>query len=260
MSGLEAVNPTRRDINVGSGDAARRLAILERGGKGPALVWLGGFRSDMQATKAEALDVWASGRGRAVVRFDYSGHGESGGRFEDGTVSRWLEDTLATIARFVDDHPILVGSSMGGWLALLAAKTLAGSPRAPAGLVLIAPAVDFTERLMWEAFPDVVRRAIERDGVWYRPSAYSPEPTPITRDLIEDGRRHLMMDRPIETGCPVHILQGMEDPDVPWRHALNLVEHLAGENVSLTLVKDGDHRLSRPEDLDRLLRAVETIA
>ena len=113
---------------------------------------------------------------------------------------------------------------------------------------------------MWETFPDAVRRTIERDGIWSRPSAYSPEPTPITRDLIADGRRHLLMDGPIETGCPVHILQGMEDPDVPWRHALDLVEHLAGENVSLTLVKDGDHRLSRPEDLDRLLRAVETIA
>ena len=163
MSGLEAVNPARRDVDVGSGDAARRIAILERCGNGPALVWLGGFRSDMRATKADALDAWAARTARACLRFDYSGHGESGGRFEDGTISRWLEDALAIIKGLAGDRPILVGSSMGGWLALLAARALAGSARSPGGLVLIAPAVDFTERLMWETFPDAVRRTIERD-------------------------------------------------------------------------------------------------
>jgi pimeloyl-ACP methyl ester carboxylesterase len=247
-------------LDVGSGPSARRLAVLHRNGAEPAGVWLGGFRSDMRATKAEALDAWAARAGRAFLRFDYSGHGESGGRFEDGTISAWLEDALAVLARFGSGRPILVGSSMGGWLALLAARALAGGPSAPAGLVLIAPAVDFTERLMWDRFPDEVRRTIDRDGVFHQPSAYSPEPYPITRGLIADGRRHLLLGAPIATGCPVHILQGMDDSDVPWRHALALVEHLAGENVSLTLVKDGDHRLSRPEDLDRLLRAVEGIA
>jgi pimeloyl-ACP methyl ester carboxylesterase len=248
-------------LDVGFGSSARCLAVLHRPGVAPAVVWLGGFRSDMRATKAEALDAWAARVGREFLRFDYSGHGESGGRFEEATISTWLEDALAVLARFgPGSRPILVGSSMGGWLALLAARALAGGPGAPAGLVLVAPAVDFTERMMWDTFPDEVRRTIERDGVFHQPSAYSPEPVPITRGLIDDGRRHLLLGSPIDTGCPVHILQGMEDPDVPWGHALALLEHLAGENVSLTLVKDGDHRLSRSEDLDRLLRAVEAIA
>jgi pimeloyl-ACP methyl ester carboxylesterase len=132
--------------------------------------------------------------------------------------------------------------------------------RAPAGLVLIAPAVDFTERLMWASLPADVKATIEGDGVWMRPSQYSPEPYPITRGLIEDGRKHLLFDKPIEVGCPVHILQGMQDPDVPWRHAVALVEHMPGDAVDLTLIKDGDHRLSRPEDIARLLNAVERIA
>ena len=249
-------------LDVGAGADARRIAVLVRDGRGPTLVWLGGFRSDMRATKAEALDAWAAGKGRRFVRFDYSGHGESGGRFEDGTVSRWLEDALAVVGALVPDRPILVGSSMGGWIALLAARALRKARRrAPAGLVLIAPAVDFTERLMWAEFPEEVRRRIEHEGVYLRASAYSDEPYPITRALIEDGRNHLMLGaKPLATGCPVHVLQGMQDPDVPWRHALALVEHLPGDNVSLTLVKDGDHRLSRPEDLERLVAAVDGIA
>jgi pimeloyl-ACP methyl ester carboxylesterase len=249
-------------LDAGSADDARRLAVLAREGVGPAVVWLGGFRSDMRATKAEALDRWAAERGRAFVRFDYSGHGESSGRFEEGTISRWLEDVLAVLERFVPGRPILVGSSMGGWLALLATRALrqASPARSPAGLVLIAPAVDFTERLMWDAFPEAVRDAIRREGVHHQPSAYSSEPTPITRALIEDGRRHRLFGTPIATGCPVHILQGMQDPDVPWRHALELTEHLPGDQAALTLVKDGDHRLSRPEDIRRLIGAVEAIA
>jgi pimeloyl-ACP methyl ester carboxylesterase len=244
-------------LEVGTGAETRRIAVLTRDGTTPAVVWLGGFRSDMRSTKAEALDSWAARAGRAFVRFDYSGHGESGGRFEEQTVSRWLEETLAVIETFGGERPVLVGSSMGGWLALLAARAVR---ERPGGLVLIAPAVDFTERLMWDLFPDDIRRAIEEKGVYLRPSLYSDEPYPITRALIEDGRRHLMLGRPIATGCPVHILQGMQDPDVPWRHALELVEHLPGDCVSMTLVKDGDHRLSRPEDLDRLIAAVEAIA
>lgn len=252
--------PKPQFLPVGPEDEHRRIAALARKGAAPAVVWLGGFRSDMRSTKASELDEWARRAKRAYVRFDYSGHGESQGRFEDMTVSHWLEDTLAVIERCVSARPILVGSSMGGWLALLAAKALRGASRAPAGLVLIAPAVDFTERLMWAAFPKRVKRAIERDGVWFRPSIYSPEADPITRRLIEDGRKHLILDAPIEPGCPVHILQGMQDPDVPWRHAMALVEHLPGDAVSLTLIKDGDHRLSRPEDLVRLIAAVEAVA
>jgi pimeloyl-ACP methyl ester carboxylesterase len=234
--------------------------VLARSGRAPPVVWLGGFRSDMRATKAEALDAWALERGRAFVRLDYSGHGESGGPFEAGTIGRWLEETLAVVRSFAAESPVLVGSSMGGWIALLAARRLLEEGRAASGLVLIAPAVDFTERLMWDAFPEDIRRQILDTGLFLRPSLYSDEPYPITRGLIEDGRRHLLLGGEIRTGCPVHILQGMQDPDVPWRHALELVEHLPGESVSLTLVKDGDHRLSRPEDLTRLVAAVEAIA
>jgi pimeloyl-ACP methyl ester carboxylesterase len=226
------------------------------------LIWLGGFRSDMRATKAEALDRWAAEAGRAYVRFDYSGHGESSGRFEEATISQWLEDTLAVVDALAPGPFVLVGSSMGGWLALLVTRALmAGRPgRGPSGLVLIAPAVDFTERLMWDRFPAGTRATILETGVHLQGSTYSPEPYPITRALIEDGRRHLLLGGTIATGCPVHVLQGMQDPDVPWRHALELVEHLPGESVSMTLVKDGDHRLSREEDLDRLIAAVEGIA
>jgi pimeloyl-ACP methyl ester carboxylesterase len=246
-------------IRVGAGAAAREIAVLTRAGEAPPLVWLPGFRSHMRSVKAQALDAWAAGRGRALVRFDYSGHGESGGGFEAGVISVWLEDALAAIRRHTDAPPVLVGSSMGGWLALLAARALRRTDpeRAPAGLVLIAPAVDFTERLMWERFPDDLRRAILEAGVAHRPSAYGDGPYPITRALIEDGRRHLLFGSPIAPGCPVHILQGMQDPDVPFAHALELVEHLPGDDVALTLVRDGDHRLARAEDLERLFHAIE---
>lgn len=247
-----------KHLPVGTGPG-RDIAYIQRDGGGPGLVWLGGFRSDMRATKAEALDAWAQARGRAYLRFDYSGHGESGGRFADGTISLWLEDTLAVLAAATSGPQILVGSSMGGWLALLAATRLAAEGRPVAGLVLIAPAVDFTERLLWAGLDADARRAIETEGVYLRPSAYSPDPVPITRALIEDGRRHMMLDGAIRSHAPVHILQGMADPDVPWRHAMELVEHFAADPVVLTLIKDGDHRLSRPEDLARLIAAVAGI-
>ncbi len=249
-------------LTVGSGSAARAIAVLPRDGAGPPVVWCGGFRSDMRATKASALDDWAAAAGRAFVRFDYGGHGESGGGFEACTMSTWLEDTLAVMDRFVHEPPILVGSSMGGWIALLATRALRerGGAKAPRALVLIAPAPDFTERLMWDAFPEEIRRTLLETGRFLRPTFYDDKPYPITRELIEDGRRHLLLGAPIVTGCPVHILQGMQDPDVPWRHALEFVEHLPGESVSMTLIKDGDHRLSREEDVERLIAAVEAIA
>jgi pimeloyl-ACP methyl ester carboxylesterase len=251
-----------QSVTAGQGAQARSIAVLSREGKGPPVVWLGGFKSDMRATKATAIDEWAQQSGRAFVRFDYSGHGESGGAFEDGTISRWLEDALTVIEHCVTENPVFVGSSMGGWISLLAARRLMERRPgiAPAGIVLIAPAVDMTERLMWDRFPEDLKRVVEETGVYRRPSAYSEEPYPITKALIEDGRSHLLLGQPILTGCPVHILQGMEDPDVPWSHALQLVEHLPGDSVSLTLIKDGDHRLSRPEDIERLIAAVEAIA
>ncbi len=224
-------------------------------------MWLGGFKSDMQGTKAQALADWAAKAGRACVRFDYSGHGESGGAFTDGTIGRWLEESLAVFDRCCSGPQVLIGSSMGGWITLLLARELKRrakkNPKATlAGMVLIAPAVDFTEELMWKRFTPEIKRELEDKGVWARPSQYSDEPYLVTRQLIEEGRRHLLLGGMIETGCPVRILQGVADPDVPWQHAQALVARLACDDVVLTLVKDGDHRLSRPEDIERLIRAV----
>jgi pimeloyl-ACP methyl ester carboxylesterase len=227
-------------------------------GAGPGLFWLGGFKSDMKGTKAEALSQWARQNGRACTRFDYSGHGESGGDFRAGTIGRWLEESLAVFESYADGPQVVIGSSMGGWIALLLLRALrqkVGVNGSVAGLVLIAPAVDFTEVLMWQRFPAKVQKEIEDKGVWLRPSDYG-EPYPITRALIEEGRNHLLLGGMIETGCPVRILQGVQDPDVPWNHAVELTSRLAQDDVVLTLVKDGDHRLSRPEDLERLIKAV----
>ena len=247
-----------KSIEVGMGPAQRRIAVRARDGGPPGLFWLGGFKSDMQGTKALALDVWASENGRGCIRFDYSGHGESGGDFAEGTIGRWLEDSAAVFERFAKGPQVLVGSSMGGWLALLLARALKGRGSAGliAGLVLIAPAVDFTEELMWNKFSPEVKRQIETEGAWQRPSQYSEAAYPIRRGLIEEGRKHLLLGGLIETGCPVRILQGVQDPDVPWQHAVDLSSRLARDDVVLTLVKDGDHRLSRPEDIDRLIAAV----
>jgi pimeloyl-ACP methyl ester carboxylesterase len=252
-----------KSLKVGAGADARDIAVRQRAGKGPGLFWLGGFKSDMRGTKAEALDAWAAERGRACTRFDYSGHGESGGDFSDGTIGRWLAESVAVFTQVVQGPQIVVGSSMGGWMALLLARELnrlaaSGSP-APAsiaGMVLIAPAPDFTELLMWNRFPPEIKKQIEEQGSWSRPSEYSEQPYLITRGLIEDGRKHLLLGGLVETGCPVRILQGVKDEDVPWQHAAELVARLAREDVVLTLIKDGDHRLSRPEDIERLLAAI----
>jgi pimeloyl-ACP methyl ester carboxylesterase len=236
-----------------------RLAMRVRAGKGEPILWLGGFRSDMESTKAEAIDAWAAREGRPFIRFDYSAHGVSGGDFAKMTLSDWLEDSLAVWASLGEANPVIVGSSMGGWLALLAVKERARRGLAPPkALVLIAPAVDFSEKLMWEAFPEAVKAEIMEKGVTYLPSGYG-DPYPITRAFIEDGRRHLLFGAPIEPHAPVHILQGMQDDAVPWQHALTLVEHLPSSDCQLTLIKDGDHRLSRPEDIDVLLRVMEGI-
>src|SRR6185437_4159771 len=247
-----------KTLTIGTPPAARSIAVRVRDGKGPGLFWLGGFKSDMKGTKAEALDRWAATQGRACTRFDYSGHGESGGDFTDGTIGRWLEESVAVFTQACRGPQIVVGSSMGGWLALLLARALRQKKDAPkiAGMVLIAPAVDFTEELMWKQFPDAIRQEIETKGLWTRPSDYAEGGYPITKRLIEDGRRHLLLDGVIETGCPVRILQGVQDPDVPWQHAAELVSRFARDDVVFTLIKDGDHRLSRPEDIERLLSAV----
>jgi len=249
-----------RFLEIGEGSERRAIAVRQHSGAGPGLFWLSGYKSDMKGTKAAALARWAEDAGRAIVRFDYSGHGESGGVFSNGTIGRWLADALAVFEACCRGPQILIGSSMGGWLALLMVRALRQrqqiGPASVAGLVLIAPAVDFTEELMWKRFPPAIKRELEETGVWARPSGYSSEPYLVTRQLIEEGRNHLLLGGMIETGCPVRILQGVEDPDVPWRHAVELVSRLASDDVVLTLVKDGDHRLSRPEDIERLIRAV----
>lgn len=248
-------------IEVGDGPERRRIAVRVREGTGPTVVWLGGFRSDMGATKAMAVDAWAAEAGRRFVRFDYAGHGASGGDFASCTISTWIADAEAVLSAFVPDDPVLIGSSMGGWIACLAARArLRAVSRPVAGLVLIAPALDFTEDLMWAQFPQAVRDTLERDGVWLRQSAYAPEPDAVTMALIEDGRRNRMLTGPIDLGCPVHILQGMEDPDVPHPHAFKLLDRLPKAGTVLTLIADGDHRLSRPQDIARLIGAVAGIA
>lgn len=239
---------------------ARRLrAATAQAGAAPGLVWLGGFASDMDGTKASFLDEWAQARGRAFLRFDYSGHGRSAGRFEDGCIGDWLEQTEAVFERSTGGPQIVMGSSMGGWIALLLARRLAakGESARLAGLILLAPAVDFTEALMWESFDDATRRELMERGVL---PAKEPDHGPVTRRLIEEGRNHLLLGGLIRAHARVHILQGMRDDAVPWRHALTIVEHLNADPVTLTFIADGDHRLSRPEDLAQLAAAVETMS
>ena len=247
-------------IWVGEGDGRRRIAVRARAGGSPGLIWLGGFNSDMKGTKALALDAWAAEHGRGCVRFDYSGHGESGGAFIDGTIGRWLEESVAVYEQFCRGPQVAIGSSMGGWMALLLAREIArrASDQASlAGLVLIAPAPDFTEQLMWNGFSPEVREEIQTKGVWMRPSQYGDgAPYPITRALIEEGRNHLLLGSAIEVGCPVRILQGAQDPDVPWQHAFALTHRLPADDVVLTMIQDGDHRLSRPQDIARIMAAV----
>ncbi|MGZ2406861.1 alpha/beta hydrolase [Rhizobium ruizarguesonis] len=256
-------------LTVGEGEAAREIAMLVRpaqaGNGAPALVWLSGYRSDMSGTKAVELDGLAAELGLACIRLDYSGHGLSGGSFGDGTISRWLEEALAVIRHVAPDQIILVGSSMGGWIALRLAQELVrqGGPKLAgpklAGMVLIAPAPDFTSDLIEPNLKAKERKSLAERGYFEERSQYSPEPNIYTRALIEDGRENRVLDGIIETGCPVHILQGMKDPDVPHAHAMKLVEHLPADDVVLTFIRDGDHRLSRPGDIALLLSAVKGI-
>lgn len=236
----------------------RRLAYrtIPAASGAPTLVWLSGYRSDMSGGKAQAVNAWAQETGNGAVLFDYSGHGKSEGRFEDGTISAWREDTLAAIDALSEGPVILVGSSMGGWMALLAALA---RPARVNGLILIAPAPDFTEKLMWASLSPAQQEEVMTQGVTLRPSDYGT-PDPVTKALIEDGRRWQILDAPIAFEGPVRILQGMEDPDVPWRHALEINQRLTSADVVLTLIKDGDHRLSRDEDIARLLAVCGEVA
>lgn len=244
-------------LTVGSGDSARQIAHISRQGAAPGLFWLNGYRSDMLGTKAQVVDAFGAARGLAVTRFDYSGHGQSGGDFLEGTITRWLDESLAVFATTFGPQ-VVIGSSMGGYLALLLNRALrtAGIDRVKA-LILIAPAADMTTELMEKGFTRAEKAAMKETGLVLQPSEYSSDPYPITRALIEDGRNHLLLGgKGIETGCPVTILQGGKDPDVPRDHAMRLAQHILLDPVTVTLIPDGDHRLSRPEDLKLLESAM----
>ncbi len=222
-----------------------RLAYRSQPGRGPTVVFLPGFNSDMTGDKAGHLAAWCAAHGQAYLRFDYSGHGASGGAFSDGTIGLWRDDALAVIDALTSGRLLLVGSSMGGWIALLAALA---RPARMAGLIGIAAAPDFTEALIWNSLPPAAKAAFLADGGMDVPSLYGP-PVRITRGLIEDGRTHLLLDSPIPLECPVRLLHGQQDMDVPWERSLTLAERLAGSDVRTILIKDAGHRLSRPRDL-----------
>lgn len=227
------------------------------------LFWLSGFKSSMEGTKASAIAHWAQAKGHECVRFDYSGHGRSPGRIEDCTVSAWLAQAEAVFDEISTGPQVLIGSSMGGWLALLLLRRHVASRRPGdlriRGLILIAPAADMSERLMWDRFTDTVRNEIMTAGVYYRPSDYDDGPYPITRALIEDGRSHLVLDEGLDVSCPVRILQGLDDPDVPWEHAVAVAQALRGDDVTVQLIRGGDHRLSSDREILRLIHTVEQL-
>ncbi|AHJ62432.1 Alpha/beta hydrolase family protein [Granulibacter bethesdensis] len=237
-----------------------RLAAHCHAGRSPTVVFLPGFRSDMEGEKALRLAAWCEAEGQAMLRLDYSGHGQSEGRFEDGCIGTWLNDALTVIEKTVRGKLILVGSSMGGWIALLAARQLGDRV---VGLVGIAAAPDFTERLMWDVMPAEERETLLREGVLMAPNPYGP-PVPITRRLIEDGRTHLLLNAPLPLSCPVRLLQGQEDHEVPWETATLLSQTITRPDGSVpdlvvTLIRDGNHRLSRESDISRIIESVKSV-
>lgn len=251
-------------LSVGTGTDARRIAVIAEPARDAAsgragVMWLCGLKSEMTSTKASALSQWAREEGLGCLRFDYSGHGQSEGAFEAGTVSRWLAETRSVFEAYATGPIVLVGSSMGGYMALLLLRALmAEAPEAAQrvkALVLIAPAWDMT-KLMWENFTPQARRDITEKGVYYRPSAYGDGPYPISKAFLDDGAAHLIGDKPYDPGRPVHIMHGLLDPDVPWEHTLDLVAHMRGDDIRVAAVPDGEHRLSRPEDIAMMLEIV----
>lgn len=232
------------------------LAYARLAGRGPGVVFLGGFRSDMGGTKATFLEAWCRARGQVFLRFDYAGHGASGGRFQDGTIGRWAADAAAVLDALTDGPQVLVGSSMGGWIMLELALS---RPGRVAALVGIAAAPDFTEDLIWNVWPEAKRATLLRDGVVVEPSPYDASGFPITRGLIEDGRTRLRLGGKIPFRGPVRLLHGMRDAEVPFQTSLRLAEALEAEDVRLQLLKDGDHRLSREGDLALLGRTLSDL-
>lgn len=250
MTSLETIFLERPD---GERIAYRRI----EGSSKSTLLWCGGLHSDMTGTKAEALADWAKANDHNYVRFDYFGHGESSGKFRDGTVSRWRDDALAVIGEVAIGPLVLVGSSLGGWIATLVALA---KPERVKGIVYIAPAPDFTEELMWKDFSLEIQNTLQTEGVYRRPSEYEDEAYEITMNLIEDGRKNLVLGGPIDIRCPVRVLQGLADPDVPWAHAMKLIDRLTSEDVVGTFVKHADHRISDEPNIARLISLVEELS
>ena len=260
MSSAEPFHPTAPEVLSrpdGTTIAYHKTAGDKTGKRAPGLIFLGGFMSDMTGTKALVLEAHARAAGVDFLRFDYLGHGASSGRFEDGTIGRWAEDAVAVLDALTEGPQILIGSSMGGWIMLL---TALARPERVAGLVGVAAAPDFTETLMWQQFSPEIQATMARDGVYYEPSEYSAEPYAITMELIVEGRNHLLMGAPIPISCPVRLIHGLADPDVPWQLSRDLVDRLAASDVEITLVKGGGHRLSEPVDLARLTATVAALS
>ncbi len=258
MSDAEQMDPGKPDFIEGSNGkiAFRKIEASAQGSDLPGLVWLGGFRSDMLGSKAETLAMHAGNTGQGYLRFDYTGHGESEGAFREGTISKWRDDAILAIENCTKGPQLLVGSSMGGWISMLTALEI---PERIAGMILIAPAPDFTEKLMWANMDQALRKDIITKGFVERPSDYSDEPEIITHELIEDGRKNLVLDKKINIKGPIRILQGMRDADVPWSHALEAIECFESDDITASLIKSGDHRLSRDEDLSRLIQVIDEL-
>ncbi len=235
----------------------RKLAYVTHAGRGPTVVFFPGFMSDMEGSKALALDDFCQSRGQAYVRFDYSGHGQSSGAFTDGTIGAWAADALAIIDQVTDGDLILVGSSMGGWIGLLAALA---RPDRVKGYIGLAAAPDFTKELCWDRYSDEIKATLRRDGVYYEACDYGDDPYPMTLRLLEEGNDHLLLGATIPLTCPVRLIQGQQDPDVPWRTAQRISDRLTSTDVVITYVKSGDHRLSSDADLKRLCQQVKEIS
>lgn len=241
-------------LDLGGG---RRLAYAHHPGRTPGVMFCGGFKSDMTGSKVLALEKHFVEEGRAFTRFDYTGHGSSSGDFEDGTIGAWAGDTIAIVDKVTEGPLVLAGSSMGGWIMVLAALA---RPDRVQGLVGIASGPDFTEDLIWASADAAERDVLMRTGRWEQPSAYGDDPYVITRKLIEEGRDHLVLRAPIPFDGPVHLLHGQADPDVPWQTSLRLAEALRSDDVTVELIKSGDHRLSKPHELDRIITATRRVA
>jgi pimeloyl-ACP methyl ester carboxylesterase len=251
--------PTDREPSPGTltCDGGATIAYCRRPGKLPGLLFLGGFRSDMNGTKAQALDAEAQRTGRALTRFDYRGHGASSGRFEDHVLGDWIVDGLAVLDGATEGPQVLIGSSMGAWVAV---RVALARPERITGLVTIAAAPDFTEDLIWARLDEPQRRLLSEQGRIERPSNYSDEPDILTLHLIEEARHHLILRTAIALSCPVRLLHGTADGDVPWQCSLALFKRLQSDNARLSLIKDGDHRLSQPGQIQMMLATIAELA